>query len=154
MPVSEFTPTVAQVGALLRARTQDDNGNELGTFTEATRPNGEQVRDLVGSAASRVGGKVSADLPDALLESAREVAAIRAAMMVELSYFPEQVGTDQSAYTELKELYNEGLAELQEAFLRIGADEAAGTDDDRAAGSPVYAFPEDRGGLVGWQTVM
>src|SRR5262252_9639288 len=32
-PALNWMPTVSNVGALLRARTCDDNGNELGTFT-------------------------------------------------------------------------------------------------------------------------
>lgn len=34
----DITPSVANVAALLRARTKDVNGDEIGTFNDDTRP--------------------------------------------------------------------------------------------------------------------
>ena len=38
MLVEAFTPSVADVSALLRARTKDSNGSEVGIFNDDTRP--------------------------------------------------------------------------------------------------------------------
>jgi hypothetical protein len=37
MPVEAFTPSVADVSALLRARTKDSAGEEVGIFNDDTR---------------------------------------------------------------------------------------------------------------------
>ena len=39
----DIMPSVADVGALLRVRTKDINGEEVGTFNDDTRPTSAQV---------------------------------------------------------------------------------------------------------------
>jgi hypothetical protein len=149
MPTSEYTPSAADVGALLRARTKDNNGNEVGTFNADTRPTGAEVDILIQDALADVADAVGADLPADLQDRAKRMASLRAAMLVELSYFPEQVRTDRSPYDRFKELYDEMLPALVEAVAR----EDEGTDDTSTiadGGFPSYGFPEDQGGLVGW----
>lgn len=116
MSIDPITPpdlscTVEDVAAWIRARTKDSNGNEIGTFTPATRPTDDQVQEaiahqviLVHQAVGRV-GDVCADL-------ARGCVAIGAAAEVELSYFPEQQRTDLSPYTYLRDLYAQSLEGL------------------------------------------
>lgn len=111
----DYTPSVADVGSILRARTKDTSGNEAGTFTADTRPTGLQVEGLIGQATAIVAAGLPDDLPDALASTARWLIAVRAAMLVELTYFPEQVNTDSSIYAELKELFGEGTATLAAA---------------------------------------
>lgn len=134
MPVSDYTPTVAQVGALLRARTKDTGGNELGTFTSATRPTDTEVNLLIAQAAGTLSTKAGDDIPAALFDEASQLAAIRAAMLVELSYFPEQIMTGRSTYPQLQELWIEGF----------------GSEDGKKKGSLIQAITsaESSGGQV------
>lgn len=110
---TDITPTLDEVGALIKARTRDDDGNELGTFTDDTRPTGDEVTDFVTFAVSEVTLRIpaSGDLPDALIAYARRLVAIRAAMSVELSFDPDRTG-DDTAYARLKEWYDTGMAGL------------------------------------------
>lgn len=150
-------PSVSQVGARLRARTKLPNtgGTEIGTFDARTRPTGEQVEELIDDAIDEVIGKIGTPTSGSKLERrARAAISLYAAMLVELSFFPEQVQTNRSPYAMLEKLY---LSRIQSLI----ADAEQGDDDDGGGGgvggegSPAnasWAFPEDAGGLVGWQT--
>lgn len=139
MPIGEFAPSADVVGAILRTRTKDTNGNEIGTFDENTRPNGVEVASLIlqgaGDLALAVG---TPDLPDTLWDSARTVAAYRTACLIELTYFPEQVAAGRSPYAQLKELYDESLKALVAAYaVWVAEQESPGV----APGDPAFAFP-------------
>ena len=120
-----YRPDPPEVARLLRARTKDSHGQEVGDWTADTRPTPEEVADLIDQAV----GDVLAQLgplyvvepvpPDSLpmlstlvTPAARTLVTLRAAMFVELSYFPEQVNSNRSAYEEYKRLYDDGLAAL------------------------------------------
>lgn len=107
MPVDEYTPTVENVGALLRARTKSMGDQELGTFTEETRPTDSQVSELIRQATGRISLLVGDDVPVALQQEVKDAAVLGTALLIELSYFPEQVASGTSAYDEYKELYDE-----------------------------------------------
>jgi len=138
-PAAGFLPLVSDVGAILRARTKDSNGNELGTFTTTTRPTFNQVQILISDAARDVTGLVDYDIPEESYPQARSVIALGAALLVELSYFPEQVASNRSPYDQLKALYDERLERLLTAVTREQAEDATG--DETSAGSVHYAFP-------------
>jgi hypothetical protein len=139
VPTSDWTPSLERVGALLRARTKDTSGNEIGTFSAATRPTDEQATDLILQAQNDVVSVVGAEVPDPVVADASYVTALGAALLVELSYFPEQIGTGRSPYPQLKELYDERLKRL------IAAVEAAGGTTAGEGGTallgPSYSFP-------------
>lgn len=145
MPTSDWAPTVADVGAILRARTKDTNGVELGTFTADTRPTGTAVIALADLAVSDLVAEIGPDIPTELVPSARYLAALGTALMVELSYFPEDVAAGRSPYAELKALYDQRLVRLTDAV-----EDATG--EGGTGGSPSYGFPVNAGGLVGWGT--
>lgn len=105
-------PTVAEVSRLIRARTKDDGGHEVGVFNAETRPTDVQVQDLIILAEGDVLSQTGRTLDELQAGSAKSLVALRAAMFVELSYWPEQVRSDRSAYEEYKRLYDEGLAGL------------------------------------------
>lgn len=136
MPTLDWVPSLDAVGSILRARTRDTQGNEVGTFTPDTRPTGEQVDGLIYTAASDVSAVVGAELPEDLWSAAYAVASYRSAMLVELSYFPEQVATGRSPYEQLRDLYNESLASLLSRATGTLPGETGG-----AASPPSYAFP-------------
>lgn len=100
---ASFVPTVDDVGALLRTRTKDTFGNELGTFTSTTRPTHDQVLVLIGQAYDYVTSRVDTDLPEESWRAARSAIALKAAMLVEMSYWPDQIPQNQSIYPMLRQ---------------------------------------------------
>jgi hypothetical protein len=74
-----------------------------------------------------------------------------AVMLVELSYFPEQVKADRSAYEDYRDLWNELMGALIDAAAECRGGEVI-PDDNKFNPGPVWSFPIDAGGLVGWDT--
>lgn len=155
MPVSDYTPEVPAVAAFLRARTKTEGGEEAGTFNPAaywtdnsgrgTRPTAEQATEQIANAIGDISGIVGEDIDERFHEPAKRVVALRAALLIELSYFPEQVATGRSPYAQLKELYDEAWGNLKSA-LGIDTDEGVVVPTD--AGYPSYGgFPETAIGM-------
>lgn len=105
-----------RVGRLLRARTVDDNDQQIGQFTDNTRPTANDVLEFVDDASQDVfitaGQTLGAKFTDATEPAAWVLIAIRAAMLVELSYWPQQTQSADSAYQQLSQLYDQGLRNL------------------------------------------
>lgn len=117
--MSEYLPVPSDVAALLRARTYLDNGEQEGEFTTETRPTTAQVVLMIAQAYGEVSARVGQDIEEAsrLFAYARSIVALRAAMAIELSYFPEQADEDRDTlYKELRTLYEEGLMFLINAL--------------------------------------
>lgn len=146
-PAIPYLPTVDDVGALLRARTKDTFGNEVGTFNANTRPTDVEVAELIDQAAQEVAMFIDTDIPDSANTLASSVVAIDAAMLVELSYWPETVGTTNSAYDRYKELFDLKIVQLQAAVTREELQEG----DAVYAGDVQYQFPPM---LPDWDTVI
>jgi hypothetical protein len=106
-------PTIADVAALIRARTKDSNGNEIGTFTPDTRPTDAQCTEAIVHAQQAIHNKVGA-LSDLCAPQAKLAATYGAAAEIELSYFPEQARTDRSPYTYLIARWEEALTGVYE----------------------------------------
>lgn len=145
MPTS-WAPTVDDVGALLRARTKDSHGNEVGTFTADTRPTREQVESIIGRVVSDLADSITdpslTPLPDRLAGSATRVAVLMAAAEIELSYFPEQVATGRSPYAQYRELLGDRTAALHNALADLGHDtDATGPAGGTDGGSAVAPVP-------------
>lgn len=139
--VESYTPTLAEVGALLRGRTRF-NGSELGTFTSNTHPTADQVTVIINSVVGKLEAKFGNDPPDELMASARHLVALRAALFVELTFFGDQIGANRSPYPQLKQLYDDELKDFIADRANIGADGEAGTGDDLAGGGlAVFSFP-------------
>lgn len=120
---SNYMPTVGDVGTLLRARTRDSNGVEQGRFTADTRPTADQAESIIDMATSQVQGQLPAGtVPTSYWSAVSELIAIDAAMLIELSYFPEQIRSNNSAYPEYKDMYSEKLARLIERIDEEGVD--------------------------------
>jgi hypothetical protein len=120
-----YLPSIQEVGSLARSRTKTDAG-ELGTFTSATRPTSAGVRDLVRQAGNDIASVVGWAVPVKVSEIARSAVVLGTAMLIELSYFPEQVTTNRSPYQQYKDLYDQRLARVTEVVRE--------TEDD---GDPV-----------------
>jgi hypothetical protein len=157
-------PTVSDVGAILRARTQDDQDDEVGTFNADTRPTDTEVERLIVQAGTTVFSatgsldSLTCALADNIRESAKYWVSLLASMLVELSYFPEQVRSDRSAYAFYKQMWDDettGFRSLLDAVSECKAGEVEpDTPGDQGSfiADPSWSFPEDLGGMVGWQT--
>jgi hypothetical protein len=131
-PSTEIRPSIDDVAGLLRARTKDSEGHELGTFTADTRPTDVEAQAQIDAAVGLMATHIPdpAFLPQAYWPAVRELTAYRAAMRIEKSYFPEQVRSDRSAYEQLRQEYIDDLQALTDAL-------AGATDpDDPGYGSP------------------
>lgn len=143
---SSWLPTPSDVGLVLLSRTKDTLGNELGTFTSDTRPNGIQVMRIVEKAALDVADVTGDNIPEPLWDDAKNVVALCAAMMIELAYYPEQVNTGRSIYPQLKEQYEYGLKELSRAVGLMNEGETS-VSSAAAGGKPQYSFPASSTGI-------
>jgi hypothetical protein len=146
----EWACSVTDVAELILIRTRDNNGNLLGTFTNVTQPTDEQTRSLIyNKAIPDVLPLIGSDIPDLLIPEAQNVVAIRTAMYVELTYFGNEVAQNRSVYPELKTLFDEKVATLNNAVAAI---ESGGDITDEmggAGGFPYYGFPPPEGIMTG-----
>src|SRR5215471_4111698 len=87
---ADLRPTVDDVARLIRARTKDDTGDEVGTFTADTRPTADLVEGHIDAALALVGTHLP---PPARIDArfgpaVAALVAYRAALQIEKSYFP------------------------------------------------------------------
>lgn len=160
VPISDYTPTAREVGSLVRSRTTDGGGNEIGTFSDTTRPTNTQVSDLINEIVGDLYATFGSDIPDApnstdptvLRKAAKRAAAYGAASMVELSFFPEQVATGRSPYKMYDEKYERAKMAVSKAISEVESGDTPGNDSN--AGMAMFdGFPVDEGGMVGWNSV-
>jgi hypothetical protein len=128
-------PTVDDVARLLRARTKDQFGNEVGTFDADTRPTADQVDEQIDASFTTIAIRLPpvAQLADELLPALAAVVALHAACLIEKSYFPEQVNSDRSAYAQL-------VAELA-VDMQALSDVARGVSAAAGPGSGITMVP-------------
>jgi len=141
---SVYAPTVSQVAALLRARTKNAFSVELGNFTDETRPTDEQVRDIIPQAMQDVATAVGSPIPAVYRAEALALSALRAAMLIELGYFPEQIVTGRSPFEQMRLMYEDQIERL---VVRVSA---VGDPELSSAGAGKFTF--DDVVLVGWYT--
>lgn len=147
-----FEPNVVDVAKLLRARTENSAGVQQGTFTATTRPQFQDVAAIIDFATRFVVSAVDSDIPEESFPSASAVIALYSAMIIELSYFPEQVNTPRSPYEQYKALFDQELQVLLTSVARERAEEETG-DETLSSLEPSFHFKPNAGGLVGWNTV-
>jgi hypothetical protein len=104
-------PTLADVGAILRARTTV-MGTEVGTFDETTRPKAGEVDELIDMSVAELALLLPDEVPDRYLPFAQRLVALRTAMAIEISYDPDRLEADSTAYDRLKDMYDSGLRAL------------------------------------------
>lgn len=156
-------PSVSDVAALLRARTKRMGGVEVGTFDNTTRPTADEVDRLITEAEDEVLGKVQA--PATVAESAPEGEVLKyerrvrgairlyTAILIETSYFPEQIAKGQSAVSTYEKLFDSRIKALI-AEGETGAVQGEGGEGAGGASSPAdpaWSFPAGTG-LIGWNT--
>lgn len=110
-----ITPSIAEVGALIRKRTRLPGGQEVGTFDDRTRPTASEVTPLIARAARHVSINVGERFEEwgpGLLATAKDAAASFAALYVEQSYYGEGSSPDSSDADQLGRIARETLAAL------------------------------------------
>jgi hypothetical protein len=132
VPVVGLRPSVDDVAALLRARTQDTEGREVGTFNDDTRPTASEVDLHIDTALALVATRLPVEVPDRFGTAVSSLVAYRAALRIEKSYFPEQVRSDRSAYDQLLQEYTDDLQALLDGLADYGTDGGAGSAGHRA----------------------
>lgn len=137
----DYAPTVAQVARHLLSRTRDRWGNEAGTFTASTRPTDTQVLALIQDAITKVADEVGDEIPVELFDDAADVVAERVAMQIELDYYSDQVNTNRSPYSQLKDLYREDLGRLQKSVTEALASEGHIVDTG-PSNMPSFSYPQ------------
>ena len=109
--MADITPTAEQVALLIGIRTIDEGGAELDVFTDTTRPTAEQVDELCALAARDVSMALgNTVVSDEFAAEATQVAALRAAQAIELSFYPEASATPVE---QLTAQYLSGLEALR-----------------------------------------
>jgi hypothetical protein len=124
-----YTPSVQDVARFLRARTRGPDGSEVGTFTDETVPTDEQVTDLIDLAMPFVSAALG-DVPEGspCEVGARSLAALKAAEMLEIGYYPEQL-IPGGTVAALRALYADLLPVVQ-ACVSGGGVGGGGDDGD------------------------
>ncbi len=112
-----IAPSLTDVAALIHARTKDSFDNWKGTFTEDTQPTAVQAQALIDRSAKVVSLELGVphSKMGSLLEQAKSVVAIRAAWQIEVSFFPNQVDSGDSAADHLRQMYEADVASLAAA---------------------------------------
>jgi hypothetical protein len=141
----DFTPSIQDVADELYTRTKTAGGRYVGNFTDETIPTGIQVTRHIAKAVTDVievlgrPGFTQEEIDEGLPGRAKHAAALRAAMIVERSHFTEQIATDKSPYTELKEEYTSSIKTIVEAMGSFGAT-AADSSGTESWNKPVFGF--------------
>jgi hypothetical protein len=115
----EVTATPGMVAAILRARTRDANGDELGEWTTKTRPTLAEVQDLIVVAQEQVASEIGAsEIPANAVAAARQAIVMRTALLIEDGYFPEQIGSGDSPFLQLRDLAAAQIAAVRARIPR------------------------------------
>lgn len=106
----DAVPDADDVAALLRERLYDADGNRVETFGGSTSPRRAEVDKLIEFAAADVAGRVGVPIPEEHWPEARRLAALRAAGLVETSYFPGQLNDqDRTAERQYQAMYLDSI---------------------------------------------
>lgn len=104
-------PTVQEVALLERTRTIGEGSTEETTFTTTTRPTEAEVSALIDQAVPAILAQLHEDgFGEQFYDRARHLIALYTAILIEGSYFREQL--DQGAVALWRDLLTTGLASL------------------------------------------
>lgn len=156
MPITDFTPTLEELGHFMKTRTRSRTayGSVVGTFDDNTPVTAVEAEELIAQAADEVAIAVGSDLPlgpenepDLYERGAKALTLILAAMNLEIALVPEQVNDPRSAYAALERRYTSFRKSLIEAVSEArGGSGQGGEGDDSSAtvntGLPLFSFPE------------
>lgn len=115
MPTSDYAPTTAEVGAVLRARVKDSFGNQLSDFTTDTTPTQADVTAFIADAIDEMSEAMGADASEDLWPAIKRAVVWYVAATIEMSYSPEQSAQQNSMYDKLMVRYTAQLTKLQDS---------------------------------------
>lgn len=151
-PTAAYQPLVSDVAKLMRARTKDTLGHEVGTFNASTRPTYDDVLPLIAMSSRFVTTSIDTNIPESAYPNASAVIALRTAMQIELSYWPEQINTPRSPYQMLSDMYKDEYALLTDLVERERGQDEGGTDEMITALEPSWSFAPSVDELVGYRS--
>jgi hypothetical protein len=105
-----WAPSVQDVADHILQRTYERGNHFAGTFTENTRPTREMVERVIDKAINRVQSKLGENPTGNKQDEARDLNALRAAMIIELTLFAKEIESNLSPYRQLKELWDNSWA--------------------------------------------
>lgn len=120
MPVSDYTPTVEEVASVIATRTFTNESivgsdeNLAGTFNEDTRPTDKQAEAKIAEALTEVAPRVldNEDTTDQVYDLAKTAVARRAAHLILVSYFEQELDDANNVVDEVLQLYKDALEAL------------------------------------------
>lgn len=145
-PAVDWAPTVKEVGLYLHARTKDRFGNRNGEFTSETQPTALEVagfiEEAVGEVTSHLGDlEGEAKCLPRLRDRAKGAVILYAAMLVELSYKPKEVGSGRSPFESFEKLYDKRIKTLIEGVAECLESEGGESVSGKPAVLPKASFP-------------
>jgi hypothetical protein len=116
--VNSIVPTLSQVAALMRSRTvvEGTAGTELGTFDSTTRPTDVEANVLIDQAVLMVENSTGQAIPEQFFGQVRTIVAIQAAMLIELSFYQNEIASERSTLPMFQLLLKNGLSGLINAL--------------------------------------
>jgi len=112
---ASITPTVQEVADLERTRTIDDTPTDLTNFDATTRPTDVEVQRLIDHGVQAVAGSLRPAFPTAYYDDAKYAVCLYTAILIEGSYFREQVNTE-GAMSTWRALYADAISNLQSSI--------------------------------------
>jgi hypothetical protein len=142
-----YLPTLADVAALVWARTRNDLGVQEGTFTAETRPTATHVTNLIANEASlvllRTGNPETLDCADAdsIRTAIKTVVAKRVAAIVEASLRPDEVDAGRTVADFYEGSLEDDLEALDGAAAACRAAGAGEVPSEVGDVAPAFSFP-------------
>lgn len=115
--VDALRPTVQEVALLERTRTAGGGGGDEITFTDSTRPTASEVDALIDQALQAILIELPEGFGPEFYDRARHMVALYTAILIEGSYFREQL--DQGSVALWRDLLNTGMANLRAAVVAV-----------------------------------
>lgn len=112
----DVRPTLDDIVALEQTRTASGGGGEAREFTESTRPNVDEVENLIDQAVGAVLSQISEPrFSDGHYDGVKHAVALYTAMLIEGGYFRASMeGTTANSAVELwRTLFNQAIVNLQ-----------------------------------------
>jgi hypothetical protein len=113
----QITPSTSDVAILERTRIVEPGGGDPGDFTDNTHPTSDEVEELIQHAIDITLNLLPAQVDPRHYEAIERAIALRAASLVEASYFREQANEGSLAY--YRELFDDVI---QGVNVRVAED--------------------------------
>lgn len=142
------TPSIDEVAILERSRTNREDGTEVGTFDSTTWPSDVDVQELIGRARSDVLTDLPDRIPARLYDRVKNAIALKAAILIETSFFRVQTNQGSSVPT-YQQLLADAMSMLEQLADTAGRGGGRRVDSVVVRGTgteydPTYPLPPHR----------